>query len=239
MLGAYSFHFWSGVSLVALLILAALIGRSSEAGSILVDHRGRYSLTHLQLVTWTIVILATLLGVLIASGFDPEALVIPPELLGLMGVSAGSGVLGTAVKGAKDASDTLIARKDAKIGKRTIEPRVTQIWLEEEGDKADKVVNVTKFQNFVFTVIGVAFYVTLSCKTAGLPELPENVVWLLGISHAGYVGGKMPDRGTEEDSKRTGGEAQAKRWEVAEGQRNQILVRLEELTDAVRRLRAR
>jgi hypothetical protein len=69
---------------------------------ILVDHRPRYSLTHFQIVLWTIVILSSAIGVLIANKLDPASLVLTPQLLGLMGISAGSAVFATAVKGAKD-----------------------------------------------------------------------------------------------------------------------------------------
>ena len=33
-------------------------------------------------------------------------------------------------------------------GTKQIEPKLAQVYLEEEGDQADDTVNVTKFQNF-------------------------------------------------------------------------------------------
>ena len=105
-----------------------------------------------------------------------------------MGISAGSAVLATGVKGAKDAD---VSVKFAPAG--TV-PRVAQIWLEEEGEQADKAVSITKYQNFIFTLVILGFYVTIAFTTGKLPVLPENVVWLIGISHAGYVGGKVPNK---------------------------------------------
>jgi hypothetical protein len=76
----------------------------------------------------------------------------------------------------------------------SIPPHFSQIILEEEGQFADKIVNVTKFQNFIFTVAVAVWYVAAVVKAPGYPTLPENIVWLLGISHAGYVAGKVPKK---------------------------------------------
>lgn len=197
------FQIWWIVSGLALLILAVWIGRQTTMKylGILIDARGRYSLTYFQIVLWTIVILSSALGVLISKGFDPTNFGLSSQLLGLMGISAGSAVLATGVKGAKDAPGS--TAKVARAGTLRINndgtttpftPRFAQIWLEEEGDQADKVVSITKYQNFIFTLVIVGFYVTIAWKAGGLPILPDNVVWLIGISHAGYVGAKVPDK---------------------------------------------
>ena len=201
-MGNYSFQVYWSVSFVVLLILGFLLGRQTGRGSlgILIDGRERYSLTHFQIVLWTIVILSSVIGALISQGFDTRDFQIPPQLLGLMGISAGSGVLTTGVKGSKDAlgSTANVARKGTfKLSNgttTTIAPRFAQIWLEEEGDQADKVVSITKYQNFIFTLVILGFYVVAALKQGGVPKLPENVVWLIGISHAGYVGGKIPNK---------------------------------------------
>lgn len=180
------------ISCLVLLILAVWIGKrlTGKYFGILIDGRGRYSLTHFQIVLWTIVILSSAIGVLISIGFDPTRFLFPPQLLGLMGISAGSAVLATGVKATKDApGSTAIV---APAG--TFSARFAQIWLEEEGDQADKVVSITKYQNFIFTLVIVGFYVTIAWKAGGFPVLPDNVVWLIGISHAGYVGAKVPDK---------------------------------------------
>jgi hypothetical protein len=201
-MASYSFQVWWILSLLALLFLAGWVGRQTGQGKlgILIDGRGRYSLTHFQVVLWTVVILSSILGVLISQGFDPKAVQFPPELLGLMGIIAGSGVLATGVKESKNApgSRANVARTGpftlSNGKKTTISARFAQIWLEEEGDQADRVVNITKYQNFIFTLVILGFYVTAAWKTGGLPQLSEGIVWLIGISHAGYVGGKVPDK---------------------------------------------
>ena len=193
--------YWA-ISLVLLTALAMWIGRLAGLGNlgILIDSRYRYSLTHFQLVLWTLVILSSLLGVFLASGCEAGAVELSAELLGLMGISAASGVLATAVKGSKDAPGS-----GANVKRGTppapwvaptpgAGPKLAEIWLEEEGDMAGKVISITKYQNFIFTLVILAYYVGAAIQAGGLPALPKEVVWLIGISHAGYVGGKVPNR---------------------------------------------
>ena len=194
-----TFHISWIVSGIVLLILAVVIGKqiTQKYLGILIDGRGRYSLTHFQIVLWTIIILSSAIGVLIEKKFNPTGFGFSPQLLGLMGISAGSAVLATGVKATKDATAKVARAGTFTLSDGTttpITPHFAQIWLEEEGDLADKVVNITKYQNFIFTLVIVGFYVTLAWRAGGLPTLPDNVVWLIGISHAGYVGGKVPDK---------------------------------------------
>ena len=113
------FQIWWVVSFVVLLALAWWIGTKTGRGPLGHSHdvRGRYSLTHFQLVLWTIVILSSAIGVLHFDRFQSERLRgVPLKLLGLMGISAGSGVLATSVKATKDASGTAkVARNGTHI----------------------------------------------------------------------------------------------------------------------------
>jgi hypothetical protein len=196
-----SYLLWWMLSSIGLVVLAGVVGKLANGSvlGILIDSRKRYSLTHFQTVLWTIVVLSSLIAVFIASRFNPQSLQVPPTLLGLIGVSAGSAVFATAVKATKDPPSTARVSRDGHVllanGKKEPTPaRFSQIWLEEEGDFADKVISITKYQNFIFTLIILGAYVSLSLKTSGLPDLPANVVYLIGISHAGYVGGKVPNK---------------------------------------------
>lgn len=65
-------------------------------------------------------------------------------------------------------------------------------------------MSVTKFQNFWITVILLVAYMVTAFEHVGkaptvaeltsLPDLHQSLNFLLGISHAGYIGGKLPDR---------------------------------------------
>jgi hypothetical protein len=98
------FYAWA-ISAAALLILAVVLGAvvaQKPPLGILVDERGRYSLTHLQIVVWTIVVLSLISGVFWGRVFHDAAhaldFTIPDELLTVIGISVGSGVLTTTIK---------------------------------------------------------------------------------------------------------------------------------------------
>jgi len=189
-----------GISAALLVLLALALGRLAAVKTwlgILVDDRYRFSLTQLQIVTWSIVILSLISGVffgrLLAGVKDPLDFGIPSQVLGLLGISAGSAVTAISIKATKD---------PAKIGSG--EPRFRQIFLAEEGTYADKVIDVTKYQNLVTTVILVAAYVTLSIHAihdagsakavTSLPDISGTFLILLGISHGAYLAAKVPSK---------------------------------------------
>ena len=60
-------------------------------------------------------------------------------------------------------------------------------------DKATRALSPERVQLLVFTVIGAGYYLLLAMETASsarLPDIPEEVVLLLGGSHFVYLGGK-------------------------------------------------
>jgi hypothetical protein len=194
------------LSAAVLIVVAVALGYAVGRGflGVLIDTRGRYSLTQLQIVLWTLVIIPLISGVFWARLLDDAAtalsFAIPGELLGVLGITIGSTVAATVVKAQKDEQRAdFIAASDP-----TRPPSLKQIFTVEEGEFADRAVDVTKFQNFWFTIILVAAYVglcvarfnelgSISMLTT-LPGFDANFVTLLGISHAGYIAGKLPNR---------------------------------------------
>jgi len=173
---------------------------------ILIDDRERFSLNRFQLTMWTILILSTFLALILANvGSPTAAMAIPNELLGLLGISLGTGVVAGAVKDGKNilrpgkigGGPDFVARLPVAVRQPLnpgVPPRFAQVFLEEEGDAANKVVNVTKFQNFIFTIALGVVYVVLTYKARGYATFGEQALWLLGISHGTYVGGKVPSK---------------------------------------------
>lgn len=197
--------YWAwAVAAVVMLLAAAYLGvrvRGSMLG-VLIDTRGRFSLSHFQLVLWTFVVLSLIAGVaagrLLAAVPDALSFSIPSTLLAVMGINIASSAGAIVVKSAKDVqAPERIAASDASD-----RPHFSQIFLIEEGALADKVIDITKFQSFWFTLILVAAYVVfaairiseLGTAVTALPEFNETFVLLLSISHAGYLAGKMPAR---------------------------------------------
>jgi hypothetical protein len=195
-------------SAVVLILLAVLLGTMVKPRvpfGILLDNRGRYSLTHLQLVLWTILILSLVSGIfwgrLIAGVAEPLSFKIPSEVLGLLGISVGSAVLASTVKASKNASNP---QSVAASSKHDL-PSFSQIFMVEEGEQADQVVDVTKYQNFIITLILIAAYTALAIHAVkdaasaeaveSLPKFSETFLVLVGISQAAYVGGKVVPAG--------------------------------------------
>lgn len=192
----------SGAVLLGITIALGLAATSRVDG-ILIDERGRYSLTHLQLSLWTIVILSLIAGVffgrLVHGARAPQDFDIPANVIGLFAISAGSAVTSTAVKRTKD---TTRAANIAASGGRNYPPRLAQILLVEEGTFADEAIDIGKFQQFVVTIVFVVAYVALAAHTIDLAGTAGNVTTLpditgaflvfLGVSHGAYLGAKVP-----------------------------------------------
>ena len=194
-----------GISAAVMLLLAAWLGAAIRRGffGILIDDRGRYSLSRLQLVLWTLVALSLIAGVFITRLLDgsPEnalEFTIPGELLAVLGISAGSTVTSTVIKtNENNENPRKVAASDASDP-----PRFSQVFLIEEGTAADAYIDVAKFQNFWFTLILVVAYVAIAVggilavdsadELGALPSFPEGFLILLGISHAAYLSGKLP-----------------------------------------------
>ena len=178
---------------------------------LLVDHRGRMSLNRFQIVLWTMLVMSTFLALLLMvltgdAGTSAQlaeqikkVTAIPPTLLGLMGVSAASVTMAGAVKDSKNTQrSSLVAGSGPTFGTGIVGLKFRRSWMqmifEEEGQDADKVISITKFQNLIITLSIAAVYVAAVLNTQTYPVFDEHTVYLIGISHAGYVGGKIPDK---------------------------------------------
>lgn len=195
---------WWGGSAAVITALGMYLGVATTGHvlGLLIDSRGRYSLTHFQVSLWTIVILSLLAGVFFGRwqhNLDPLGFSIPSVVLGLLGISVGSAVTVTAAKTAKD---TKYPASVAASASAPWQPSLMQIFLLEDGTYADQVIDITKFQNFLITLVLVLGYIGLAvhtvttagvaAKVTALPGFAGTFLVLLGISHAGYLAGKLP-----------------------------------------------
>jgi hypothetical protein len=180
---------------------------------LLIDSRGRYSLTHLQLSLWTIVILSLVAGIFFGRwqhNVEPLGFSIPSVVLALLGISVGSAVTVTAAKTAKNTTrpESVAAAIPAPAAAAVLgswRPSLLQVFMLEEGTYADQVVDISKFQNFIITIVLVLGYIGLgvqsisaagaASKVTALPAFSGTFLVLLGISHAGYLAGKLPSPG--------------------------------------------
>jgi len=87
----------AAVAAVAVLAMAGIVGLARGQGlfGVLVDQRGKYSLSRLQALLWTAVIIGAYFGIALPR---QEFISLPDGVLGVMGISLASTVLSSAIK---------------------------------------------------------------------------------------------------------------------------------------------
>ena len=84
-------------------------------------------------------------------------------------------------------------------------PNAASVWDMFRGEEPANytLVDIGKVQMFLFTLVAVvAYFVTLwqlvattaAAEITAMPSLNEGLVFILGISHAGYLGNKWADK---------------------------------------------
>nr|MBC7244468.1 hypothetical protein [Chloroflexota bacterium] len=211
---------WWAISAALIVLPVIWIGiKKKDPFFILIDERNRYSLSQFQIVLWTILVLSLLFGVFFARKFAPSsvanplAIEIPDELLIVMGISVGTTTIASAIKANKDATRAAkIRTRQARSNEPVFHAATTKItrsfWdliMTEEGNPgAVERIDPTKFQNLWLTLIVVVAYAGVAitvfvpsevyAATCKLPGFSSQLTTLLGISHAGYLAGKLPNR---------------------------------------------
>jgi hypothetical protein len=172
-------------SVVAALIFTALMlifsavafrnqrvfGPSTGMG---LKHYGRYSLSNVQVCMWTMLVLFALCYVWYATG---EILTISSGVLILLGISGVTTVSARTL-------EALQAPKDS-VATQTASAR--DLITSEDGN-----IDLVRFQMLAFTIFTWIYAFVSVLKSEGLPEIPENLYLLMGISNATYVASKLP-----------------------------------------------
>jgi hypothetical protein len=205
------------LALAAVMLLMMTLGKiaTGRLDGVLLSGRNRYSLSRLQMVGWTWVVLSGLLAlfaVRLASGDgDPLGLTIPPELLAAMGISVGSLVAAPAIlslKAAEHPSDAQVDAARHRMGGDSPQSvtavggvvgrtdagmaRVVDVIMGDEVANAG-TIDISKLQQLMISALLIFGYaltllVRINADTKlDLPALSENLVWLLAVSHAGYL----------------------------------------------------
>ena len=180
---------------------------------------GFASLSQLQVLLWTFVVLISALYVMLLSGRLVE---ITSGTLILLGIAGAAGVgaavhNGAQITNAQSAADDAAARlaqekqddaakkaEDAeklkKIAERLKNPPEDQIpkWSDllinqtvtDTGVVAQEV-DVTRVQMLLFTLVTAVFVLITVATTYVIPEIPSGFVTLMGISNGVYLGSKI------------------------------------------------
>jgi hypothetical protein len=207
------------VTMAALTVFTLIVGRGVTGAwkGAFVDERLRMSLSQLQMIVWTIVIVAAFGTMAIARAqVDPVTAMdirVPETIWALLGISTTSLIGSPLIKNAKKKdtpadsarADSLANRADA--GAVTIEGQVVMNTSIHQASLADvfmgetvdnfTLLDVGKMQMFFFTVVLVLAYTTAisaqmrAGSLASLPDVGAGMLPLLGISHAGYLMSKV------------------------------------------------
>lgn len=180
---------------------------------------GLLSVSNVQVILWTGVILAGYLSLAILKGGFLDN--IPTNLVLLMGISVGSTVAATGIRAIQEPK---LQRRWSKVKtapENTTDPDSgTETWQIEtidgqkfvpKGDvkivtsgllsseKVQTELSVAKMQMIAWTLVslGIFTWLTLSNimnNNLVLPDVETGLLTLMGISHAGYNGNKIADK---------------------------------------------
>jgi hypothetical protein len=149
-----------------------------------VDHT--VSLSNVQVILWTGVIAGTYIAMaILKQGFLGD---INSNLLGLMGISAGSSVAAISIR---------------TVQQPTIPASASNVSAKTRGllaqEKKPTELSIAKLQMLTWTIVTLTIFVIVvaSYLANNRPELPDigsGLLVLMGISHSAYIGNKVADK---------------------------------------------
>jgi hypothetical protein len=193
--------YWLLTAFLMVSFLAA-IGKAinNTWTGILINELKVMSLSRLQIVIWTVIILSAFLTIATARIYagpppdpDPLNITIGWQLWALLGISSTSLVATPVIMRYKKGKNI------AFINANATDAKFTDIF---EGDETgnEKYVDMSKVQMFFFTIISALSYIVLLFRDflgntilLGLPVLPEGLIAILTISHGAYLTYKRVD----------------------------------------------
>lgn len=211
---------WTWLSILALLGLFAVVAGHGVTGlwlGLLIDTRNKVSLSRLQMVLWTLLILSGFLAAVITNidGGQPEPLSIsiPPELWLLIGISTASLVgspLIVGIKKNRPASEDEKARALDQLARQAVDPakvairgqlvvnenpdtaRIADLFQGSETGNAGQL-DLGKLQMFFFTLVLLFAYGTALAalfKTNGgkITALPAMDAGMLALLSISHAG---------------------------------------------------
>lgn len=141
-------------------------------------HRNcRFSLSNVQVLMWTLLVLYAFCFVWVANGLLLE---ISPGVLILLGISGGTSVLSRTVEKLSGSPES---------GR----PLETKARLQDLVTGDDGKFDLLRFQMLGFTLFTLIYAFVSVIRSEGLPEISQNLYLLMGISSSTYLGGKLAD----------------------------------------------
>ena len=140
---------------------------------------GSYSISLTQILFWTFI---TIFGLVYVHRISEEFLVITPQVLMLLGIGGGA-ALGAKMNARSNVFD--IPSYYLKFVTKKRIPKLKDI-ISIGGQP-----NIFKFQMLAFTLITGCYVVVDIIKNYAFPEIPENIIIMMGISSLIYLGNEV------------------------------------------------
>jgi hypothetical protein len=172
---------WAAAVGVAVLVLLYVccavfmgqIGPVAIVGELIRQSSGRYSLSNLQVLLWSLLVIFALTFAWVSSG---QILPLSAGVLALLGIAGTSSVLSRGVESMDSTTSTPAVQQ---------EPDRRNLVF----DKQDRF-DLLRFQMLGFTLFSLLYSLWSVLHSDGLPEIPDTLYWLMGISNTTYVAGK-------------------------------------------------
>lgn len=151
--------------------------------------RGNASLSSLQITIWTYLVFCIASYVFILNG---ELINITSSILILLGISGSSSVAARVTSARQDERAELITAVKSDGGDdQSLSVVSYPSWsnLISSGGRVD----LARLQMLVFTILTAAYVGITAFVTFQFPEIPEGLLWLMGISNGVYLGGKISE----------------------------------------------
>jgi hypothetical protein len=178
---------------------------------------GYASLSQLQILLWTFVVLLSAVYVMALSGQLIQITSGTLILLGIAGVAglgakahneaqgaAAEAAVTTAAQNASQAPADPKAQAELATAKAKADafkdpplnqtPRWSDLIVNENIATGTREIDVARFQMLLFTLITAAFVLISVVSTYVIPEIPGGFVTLMGISNGVYLGSKIAQR---------------------------------------------
>ena len=212
--------FASWIVVISALVLFTLTVGHGVTGTwkgAFVDNRFRISLSRLQMLAWTVLIISAF-GVIAIARAQKDAITaldvgVPEAIWLLLGISTTSLIGSPLIRDLKrdpakappqPVADAMVARQGANPATVVVDSQFVKNASIDEASFADlfmgelvddfNLLDVAKIQMFFFTLLAVLSYATAigaslrsGLVPATLPTLGEGLLAILGISHGGYL----------------------------------------------------
>jgi len=193
---------------LCLALFLLLFWRLAHSGSALRDFPdGPYSLGKSQMAFWGLLVALTFIGV----WFNTRLIeYIPQQVLILLGISGGTGlgalVIGNGTKAAEITAleqklttlraDDVAGRTAAKARLQVLRAPPTDVSKGFFHDICDdgNGIGFHRLQTVMWTLILGFIFIAHVTKVISMPEFPETLLTLMGISNSVYLGFKFPEK---------------------------------------------